>query len=112
MIQAVVILHAVGSHNLNGGFRMGSVPGQQLFSFESYEAREEFCKSPACFWYQFVEDMEFSSSGGAIGQPRRQNVGVRDKYAGWVKGGAWEAAETERTYEAKGLDADERGDIW
>lgn len=89
---------------------MGQVPSHSVISFGSKEERKEFCEGAAVWWYQFAEEIEFGRSGGAIGQPRQQNVGVR--VSGWIKGGAWAAAEAEQAHEDKIINMDERGDLW
>jgi hypothetical protein len=112
MIQAVVILTPVSAHHLSGAYAMGSVPGHMVLAFGSLEERKDFCEGEQVYWYQFAEDIEFASDGGVIGRPRQQNVGVREKYGRWVKGGAWEALEAEQEHEAQAISMDERGDIW
>jgi hypothetical protein len=110
--QACVIFMKVPPSDLRGGFNL-NVPGAMLMDFESLAAREEYCCSgPHVWWYAFVEDMDsvFDRSGGAVGQPRQQNVGVVPRP--WKKGGAWEAEEFERDLERKQEMKEDRGDVW
>lgn len=110
--QACVIFMKVPPSDLRGGFNL-NVPGSMLMYFESLAAREEYCCSgPHVWWYAFVEDMDsvFDRSGGAIGQPRQQNVGVVPRP--WKKGGAWDAEEIEQDLERKQEMTEDRGDVW
>jgi hypothetical protein len=112
MPQAVVILTPHSAHSLIGAFAMSTVPSHVVLDFPSCEEREDFCTGNQVFWYQYVEDMDFGESGSVIGRPRQQNVGVRERYGRWCKGGAWEALEAEQKHEAEAIEKDERGDIW
>lgn len=106
--QAVCIFVEHPPSAMTGGFRL-NISGGILLNFESIIARKEFVEGATVWWYCFPEDADaaFGGSGGAIGQPRRQNLNPQTKP--WIKGGAWEAAEIERQYEGESI---EREDIW
>lgn len=109
--QAVCIFAPISVHQLAGSHPLGALPSHSVIDFLSPAERQEFCDSPAVWWYQFAEDIDFGGEGRAIGQPRRQNVGVRQGRE-WNKGGAWEAAEAELALETESNDMYERGDLW
>jgi hypothetical protein len=107
--QAVVYFTPVLPMQLRGSYRLGSVPAHTILTFASPQERKECVESPAVWWYQLVEDLDFGGEGGAIGQRASWANPAPDTEGAWRKGGAWEAAGIEAAHEAEGLEADERG---